>query len=130
MCEGKLRLFYEKQCFITATETTRWVLKEKVGYSPVENLVNSMGACCGYVYEAVLSNSKIPHTFKKIEMTYRRQTDRRAHPLEKVEVHFYLEVEEELQAKALRCLRLVLPNCPVVQSLDPAIKIEEQVHFV
>ena len=132
MNKQPLKLLYDKshQSFEAPTGSESWILKENLGFSPIENLINSIAACCGYVYDSVLNHSAVSHQFKKIEVSYKQAEAKRSHPIQQVELVFYLQVEKRLQAKALRCLRLVLPNCPVVQSLNSNIEIKERVHFI
>ena len=92
-------------------------------------LVSAIGACGGYVYQSVLENSHIPFEFEKIEVTYSREVERRAQPLKQVTILFYVSVPEAFQARATRCLKLVSPNCPVIQSLAERITVEETVVF-
>ena len=97
--------------FELQTKTARWVLAKEEGYSPV------------------LENSHIPFEFEKIEVTYSREVERRAQPLKQVTILFYVSVPEDFQARATRCLKLVSPNCPVIQSLAERITVEETVVF-
>ena len=115
--------------FELQTKTARWVLAKEEGYSPVKMLVSAIGACGGYVYQSVLENSHIPFEFEKIEVTYSREVERRAQPLKQVTIIFYVSVPEAFQARATRCLKLVSPNCPVIQSLAERITVEETVVF-
>ncbi|AHI41911.1 OsmC/Ohr family protein [Enterococcus faecalis DENG1] len=40
-----------------------------------------------------------------------------------------MSVPEAFQERATRCLKLVSPNCPVIQSLAERITVEETVVF-
>ena len=107
-----------------------WQLVRGKGYSPVQMLVSAAAACGGYVYESVLENSHVPFQLFKIEVTYTRDEERRAQPIDSIQIQFFADVPEEFQDKAVRCLKLISPNCPVIQSLDPVIKVEEFVTFI
>ncbi|MGX7197557.1 OsmC family protein [Enterococcus olivae] len=107
-----------------------WVLAKEQGYSPVQMLVSAVAACGGYVYESVLENSKVPFSLKKIEVHYTRDDERRARPIQSIQICFHAEIAETYQSKAIRCLKLVSPNCPVIQSIDPAIQVTETVEFI
>jgi len=128
----RLKILYdEKHYYFTAMTTKEtWILNETLGFSPLENLVVSIGSCCAYVYDTVLTNSAVLHKFEKVEMDYGQLGRKKTDPLQWVEIHFYLQMEEKFQDKALRCLTLVQPNCPVVQSLKADISIKEHVHFI
>ncbi len=107
-----------------------WVLRKEFGYSPVRSLVAAVGACGGYVYQEVLENSKIPAVFHKVELRYERNPDKKAEPLKRIEVTFFVTVAEELKGRAERSVRLVSQHCPVIQSLDPTIEVVEKVEFI
>ncbi|MBP2098677.1 OsmC family protein [Enterococcus rivorum] len=107
-----------------------WIIKKEIGFSPVELLVASIAACGAYVYERVLTNSKITYKTQRVEVAYERSETKPAKPLSEVTITFYLEVPESEQGKAERATKLITKNCPVMQSLDPEIKVFEQVIFV
>lgn len=107
-----------------------WLLKREIGFSPVEMLVASIAACGAYVYERVLTNSKITFTTQRVEVAYERDVEKKTNPLKAVTITFYLTIPEKEQEKAERGIRLIAKNCPVMQSLDPEIVIKEQVIFI
>lgn len=111
-------------------ENGNWILKKELGFSPVELLVASIAACGAYVYEKVLTNSKISFTTERVEVDYERSETKKTKPLSQVVITFYLTVPEEDQGKAERSIKLITQNCPVMQSLDPAITVTEKVVFV
>ncbi|WP_265459750.1 OsmC family protein [Enterococcus sp. HY326] len=108
-----------------------WILKKDIGYSPLETLVIAIGGCSAAVYRQVLTNSHIEYHIETVQLAYTRQEDGKARPLASVTVTFYLKnVSPDQQAKATRAIRLIERNCPVVQSLDPKIQVNEVVVFV
>ena len=107
-----------------------WVLARELGYSPVQMLVTAAAACGGYVYTSVLENSHVPAEIEKIEVSYTRDSTKKAEPTSSIQINFYARISAEYQEKAIRCLKLVSPNCPVIQSLDPTITVAETVHFI
>lgn len=115
--------------FELAANPTNWILAREQGYSPVQMLVTAVATCGGYVYTSVLENSQVPFEFEKIDVSYDRDTTKRADPVSAIAIQFFVKVPLEAQEKATRCLKLVAPNCPVIQSLDPAIVVTETVHF-
>lgn len=110
-------------------QSGNWILKKDIGFSPVEMLVASIGACGAYVYEKILTNSNIDFTIKNVEISYERAEEKQAKPLSRVVITFSLHVSEEHQGKAERALKLIGKNCPVMQSLDPEIAVIENVIF-
>ena len=107
-----------------------WVLARELGYSPVQMLVTAAAACGGYVYTSVLENSHVPAEIEKIEVSYTRDSTKKAEPISSIQINFYARISAEYQEKDIRCLKLVSPNCPVIQSLDPTITVAETVHFI
>lgn len=111
-------------------EAGNWVLKKDLGYSPVEMLVSATAACGGYVYQTILTNSRIDHTFHRVEVNYTRDATRQAKPLASVTIHYYVTVAEAKRERALRASKLIHGNCPVIQSLGADVNVEDVVHFV
>ena len=106
-----------------------WVLLKDLGYSPVQSLAAAIGACGAYVYESILTKSQIPFEFERATVTYTRDEGRQSEPLKTVEINFEVKIAANYQERALRCLKLVAANCPVMQSLDPRIIVTETVKF-
>lgn len=115
---------------LAVPDKPNWILLRQGGYSPVQSLVNAVAACGGYVYQEVLENSKIVGTIQEVHVSYERNLEKKAHPIKTITIHFLtVGITKEQQEKAQRCLRLVSPNCPVIQSLDPAIEVIKTVAF-
>lgn len=105
-----------------------WVLLREEGYSPIQNVVSAAAACGGYVYESILKKSNIAYTFERIEVSY-EQEDIKVKTIKSIKMTFYLRVDLKDQQKALSAVKLVAQYCPVIQSLNPTIKIIEKVIF-
>lgn len=110
-------------------EQGNWKLKKDLGFSPVEMLAVSAGACSAYVYQRVLNTSRVSHTFNKATVSFQREEETTVKKISEITITFYLSVEENLQEKARKALKLVAPNCPVIQSLDPSLAVHETVVF-
>ncbi|MFC6314412.1 OsmC family protein [Lapidilactobacillus achengensis] len=111
-------------------QTETWTFKRGIGYAPVQALVSAAAVCESYVYQEILTNSKIPYTFQKTTVSYDRDPDGNVNPVQAMTITFYVTIPEAKQGLAQRALRLVAANCPVTQSLDPKIKITEQLVLV
>ncbi|KPG70157.1 OsmC family protein [Enterococcus sp. RIT-PI-f] len=120
----------ENDKFEMQTPTGNWILAREQGYSPVQMLVSAVAACGGYVYRSVLENSKVEAQISKIEVSYDRDPEKKAEPVSAIQIKFTAKVAEADQEKAIRCLKLISPNCPVIQSLDPTITVTETVAFI
>lgn len=125
-----MKLISSEKGFELVHQSGNWVLKKEIGFSPVEMLVASIGACGAYVYEKILTNSHIDFTIEKVDISYERTEEKQAKPLSSVTITFSIKVAEEKQGKAERALKLIGNNCPVIQSLDPEITVVENVIFV
>ncbi|OTN89206.1 hypothetical protein A5819_001698 [Enterococcus sp. 7E2_DIV0204] len=125
-----MELISSEKGFELVHQNGNWLLKKELGFSPVEMLVASIAACGAYVYEKILTNSHINFTIKQVEISYERAEEKQAKPLSRVDITFSIQVAEEAQGKAERALKLIGKNCPVMQSLDPAIAVVEKVIFV
>lgn len=106
-----------------------WDLKKGFGFSPVELLVSSVGACGMYVFDGILTRSSIPHKINNVDIEYIVNPDGHVHPVTEITLKYYVEVEEDLRQRTERILALVPKNCPVMQSLHPDIKIIETIHY-
>ncbi|MFK4567308.1 OsmC family protein [Enterococcus sp. UD-01] len=125
-----MELISGEKGFELAHQSGNWILKKEIGFSPVELLVASIGACGAYVYEKILTNSHIDFTIENVQISYERTEEKPAKPLSQVSILFTLQVAQEAQGKAERALKLISKNCPVMQSLDPEIVVTETVSFV
>lgn len=125
-----MELISGEKGFELVHESGNWLLKKESGFSPVELLVASVGACGAYVYEKILTNSQIDFTIEKVEISYERAEEKPAKPLSRVVITFSIKISQEEQGKAKRALKLIGKNCPVMQSLDPEIAVVEKVNFV
>ncbi|MEI5993556.1 OsmC family protein [Candidatus Enterococcus mansonii] len=125
-----MKLIPSEKGFELVHQNGNWVLKKEIGFSPVEMLVASIGACGAYVYEKILTNSHIAFAIETVEIAYERAEEKQAKPLRQVLITFFIRVGENEQGKAERALKLIGKNCPVMQSLDPEISVIEQVIFV
>lgn len=126
-----MELISGKQGFELVSENGNWILKKEIGFSPVEMLVASVGACGAYVYEKVLTNSGIAYQVENVTIDYERAEDKQAKPVSKISISFVLSnVPQNEQAKAERAMGLIGKNCPVIQSLDASIEVSEVVRFI
>lgn len=129
MSEHQLTIIKGPEKFELPATPENWILAYEEGYSPVQMLASAVAGCGGYVYQSILENSKIPYTFEKIDVRYTRDETKKAAPLASIALEFFVTIAPEYQERALKCVRLVSPNCPVIQSLDPAIDVSETVVF-
>lgn len=90
----------------------------------------SVGGCSAYVYQALLEKVGIAYTIEKVLVSYERDAEKRAEPISKIEVVFYLVIAEQQQAEATKLLENIAKNCPVISSLNSNVVVQEQAVFV
>lgn len=130
MSENQIELIQGEKGMELPVATGNWVLLRDYGYSPVQSLVAAVGACGAYVYQSILTNSKIDYTFERVQINYERDEERKSEPVKKISPTFDVHVAPEQQERAVRALKLIAVNCPVIQSLDPSIEVLEKVEFI
>lgn len=130
MTVDKIRLIQGEKGMELPFETGNWVMLRSEGYSPVQSLVAAIGACGAYVYQSILESSRIEYTFTKVDIDYKRDTDIQSEPLKEVNITFFVSIEEKNHGRAERSLKLISKHCPVMQSLDPKIKVIEEIIFI
>ena len=94
------------------------------GFTPLELLVNSIAGCSGLVFKKILGKKRIAYDELIIEVDHQR-SDVAPKPVTRIDVHFTLKGENLDERKVRSAFELVVPNCPVVQSVNTAITINE-----
>ncbi|MGX7025507.1 OsmC family protein [Vagococcus hydrophili] len=130
MSVDKIELIQGEKGMELPVATGNWVMLRNEGYSPVQSMVGAIGACGAYVYQSILESSRIEYVFEKVEIEYERDTEIQSEPLKEVKINFFVKVDEKSQGRAERGLKLISKHCPVMQSLDPRIKVVEEVNFI
>jgi uncharacterized OsmC-like protein len=110
-------------------ENGNWILLRGLGFSPTQAVVAATAACSVYVYEEILKKQNILFKLISIDVDYEINEKLETHPISGIHVHFVLNVAEADHEKAIKDLRLIAKNCPIVQSLNPSIEISETVSF-
>jgi uncharacterized OsmC-like protein len=126
----KLSMTMGEQGYEMSHDNAHWVLLKGLGYSPVQMLVASIGACGGYVLDSILDKMQIKHVMKDIEMNFDVNHDSKAKELTFVSMVFHVQLSGNDHDKTLHALTLVHKYCPVMLSLNEDIKIEKSIQFV
>jgi len=127
----KLSMSMGEQGYEMSHDNAHWVLLKGLGYSPVQMLIASIGACGGYVLDSILDKMQIDHVMKDIEMDFDVNHDSKAKEPTFVSMVFHVQLSnEQNQDKTLHALTLVHKYCPVMLSLNDDIKIEKSIKFV
>ena len=107
-----------------------WDLKAGFGFSPVETLVASVGACGMYVFQGILNGSKVDHEFVNTKVSFKVDEESRVRPVKEIKIDYFMKVEKANRTKAERIMELVPKSCPVMQSLKSDITVIENIHYV
>lgn len=130
MTVNEIKLVQGEKGIELPVESGNWVLLKEEGYSPVQSLVAAVGACGAYVYQSILTKSRIEYEFSYVDLSYERDADVQSEPVKKIDIIFHVKIDEKDQGRAERSLKLISPNCPVIQSLNPTIEVNETVVFL
>ena len=135
MKQGELNMYnlsmvMGEQGYEMSHENAHWILKKGLGYSPVQMLVASIGACGGYVLDSILDKMQLNHVMKEIDMSFEVNLESKAKELTSVSMVFYVQLEGQDYEKAQHALTLVHKYCPVMLSLNEDIKIEKSIRFI
>lgn len=107
-----------------------WDLKRGTGYSPAQALVSAVGACGVYVFTGMLEASGIAHEFVNAKLDYENDETIRIKPIKKIEVNYFMKIDEKDRVRAERIMAMVPNNCPVMQSINPKIEVVELIHYL
>lgn len=111
-------------------ENGNWNLKAGAGFSPVEALVAAVGSCGLYVFQGLLTGSKIEHEFVNAKVDFKVDDSKRVTPVKEIVIDYFMKANEEDKARIERIVDLVSKNCPVMQSLNEDVEVIENIHYV
>lgn len=125
-----LVLNYNGNGYEMSHDNAQWLLQRGVGFSPVQMLIASIGACGGYVLTSILDKMQIKHEMRDLEMSFELNQESKAKEPTYVNMVFHIKLEDDQYDKALHALTLVHKYCPVMLSLNENVKIEKSIHFI
>jgi uncharacterized OsmC-like protein len=125
-----LVLNYNGNGYEMSHDNAHWLLQRGLGFSPVQMLIASIGACGGYVLTSILDKMQIKHEMRDLEMSFELNQESKAKELTYVNMVFHIKLENDQHDKALHALTLVQKYCPVMLSLNENVKIEKSIHFI
>lgn len=127
----KITFINSDQGFVLPDTTEhRWIMKKDVGYSPVQLLVASIGACGGYVFESILEQSNIDCVIESVACLYERDENKQGKPLKKVEITFFVKADPTQLERAVRASGSINAYCPVMLSLDKDVEVIKHVQVL
>ncbi len=97
---------------------------EKYGFRPYQLLVSSVAVCSGGVLRKIFAKQRIEIEDMTIQTDVKRNPDE-ADRVEKISVHFIIKGIGLKEEKVKKALELTRKNCSMVQSVIPAIEVEE-----
>lgn len=109
-------------------ENGNWQLGRGKGFSPVQLVAASAAACSAYVFEELLDQRQIQYRLIRVSVEY-TENPYPPNPIAQIDVRLLLEAAKSVQ-EAVKQIFLEIPgHCPVIQSLNPKIRINEAVYF-
>ncbi len=111
-------------------ENGNWEMKSGFGFSPVQSLVASVGACGMYVFTAILTKSGIEHEIIKTTLAFEVDESTRVKPIKTITIDYHITVDASDKDKVERFVHLVPKNCPVMQSLNSNIEVIENIIYL
>ena len=130
MSENQIELIQGEKGMELPITKGNWVLLRDYGYSSVQSLVVAVGTCGTYVYQLIVTNSKIDYAIERMKINYERDEERKSEPVKLISLTFDVHVAPEQQERTVKALKLIVVNCPVIQSLNPSIELQEKVEFI
>lgn len=109
-------------------ENGNWQLGRGKGFSPVQLVAASAAACSAYVFEELLDQRQISYRLVRVSVDY-VENPYPPNPIAQIDVRLLLEAAQPLQETVKHIFLQIPGHCPVIQSLNPNIRINESVFF-
>ncbi|OLN23599.1 osmotically inducible protein C [Domibacillus antri] len=97
---------------------------DQYGFRPYQLLVSSVAVCSGGVLRKIFEKQRMDIEDITIQTNVTRNPDA-ANRVEKISVHFIIKGKGLKEEKVKKALELARKNCAMVQSVTPAIEVEE-----
>lgn len=108
-----------------------WILDNEQTYSPLQLMVQAVAACGASVFKNMVKNSNVEASLIAVDIEYTRDETTDVRPINSLNLIYKVDAKAE---KAQRMSKTIASRigqyCPVMQSLDQTIAIEESVEFV
>jgi|SRR5690625_309290 len=101
---------------------------EKIGFRPYELLVSSIAGCSGSVFKQIFEKQRMDVKEFKITTKVERN-EKKANRIEKIILTFHLKGTNLNEEKLRKNLTISQKNCSMVQSVQGAITIEENLEI-
>lgn len=99
------------------------------GFRPYQLLVSSVAVCSGGVLRKIFEKQRL-HVEDITIQTDVVRNESEANRVEKIHVHFLIKGDGLKEEKVAKALELARKNCAMVQSVTPAIEVEETFELV
>ncbi|CCF13507.1 osmC-like family protein [Brevibacillus laterosporus GI-9] len=96
------------------------------GFKPIDLLVSAIAGCSQIVFTRILEKKRISYNSLTLHVDT-VQSENAPNPLTKISLIYTITGSDLVQEKLDKALRLVPPNCTIIQSLHPNIEVVEQV---
>ncbi|MFZ3591418.1 OsmC family protein [Bacillus sp. DJP31] len=97
---------------------------EEYGFRPYQLMAASIAVCSGGVLRTILTKKKMLVEDITIDTDVKRDPDR-ANKIEKIIIHYRIKGQDLKHDSIEKAIHLARKNCPMVQSVEGSIVIEE-----
>jgi putative redox protein len=97
---------------------------EEFGFRPYQLLVASIAVCSGGVLRKILLKKKMTIEDITIDTSVERN-ETKANRIEKVIIHYTIKGQNLKSEQIEKAIHLARKNCPMVQSVEGSIEVEE-----
>ncbi|MFT8872039.1 MAG: OsmC family protein [Sporolactobacillus sp.] len=109
-------------------ESGNWPIGGNAGYNPVQLVAVAAAACSTYIFEQLLAERQIAGRALRVVFDY-VQDDVYPQPIAQINVQLHMQADRS-DWGSVQDVFLQLPeHCPVLQSLHPRIRLNEQIVF-
>lgn len=102
---------------------------EEHGFRPFQLMVSSIAVCSGGVLRKILEKKRMEIEDIKIQAKVERNEDE-ANRIEKIHLHYIIKGNHLDERKIEKSIELARKNCPMAQSVEGRIEIEETFELV
>ncbi|MFD1737998.1 OsmC family protein [Bacillus salitolerans] len=102
---------------------------EEYGFRPYQLMTASIAVCSGGVLRTILSKKKLEVEDITIQAEVERD-EKKANKIEKIMIHYLIKGTGLKEDQIEKAIHLARKNCPMVQSVEGSIVVEETFELV
>ncbi|MBM7095337.1 OsmC family protein [Bacillus sp. H-16] len=115
-----------ENAFETETEYGKLTVSgnEEYGYRPYQLMVSAIAVCSGGVLRKVMEKQRMKVEDIQIEADVTREPSE-ANRLTKIALHYTIKGEELKESRVEKAIDLARKNCPMAQTVEGRVELEE-----